>query len=322
MITLLTLTLCAPLAALAGGVPSDLVGAWCGTARDGIELRFTVNSDGTGRYSFTQSGYQESYDFTMEGSASTFTVAVPANNQLGISTCGGTYAFQDGTLTLNITTSFATGRQFQYTATCTKEELKEEEATLNGTYLWNENPEYAITLLVDACKLSFGSNVISADCVTQTDGTLLMTNAGPFFQVDLTAVPAQGQLLVSGNLLLKNASGSLSSLSLQDLDSAVFTLKQPFNIEQIAGSFWRMSQVRRVGNQSPFTNYTELSFAQDGSGSMGDWFTGQFAFTYTVEQDAVKMVFPIQNVNATATLIDNQLVVDFGSVIVNYLESR
>jgi len=69
---------------------------------------------------FEQAGYTESHPITLESDGERFTVSIPANNQLGITECGGAYAYTDGVLTLDITTTFSTGRQYKYTAACQK----------------------------------------------------------------------------------------------------------------------------------------------------------------------------------------------------------
>jgi len=109
------------------GIPDELVGAWTGTGRPvaggpEISLRMTVEADGTGEYTFEQSGYSESYPFALSSDGERFSVDIPAGNQLGIEKVEGTYAYADGVLSLQITTTFASGRQFEYAADCVKDE--------------------------------------------------------------------------------------------------------------------------------------------------------------------------------------------------------
>ncbi len=108
-------------------IPAELVGSWngVGTQAGGgseIALSMSVNADGTGEYTFEQSGYTESYPFTLESDSKLFSVSIPADNQLGITACEGQYDYADGILTLHITTTFSSGRQFEYTVYCVKAE--------------------------------------------------------------------------------------------------------------------------------------------------------------------------------------------------------
>jgi hypothetical protein len=97
--------------------PKELIGGWEGNADD-IHLTFTVSHDGTGSYTFEQSGYTESYDFTMEASSGTFAIKIPEDNKLQIVSCEGTYSYADDVLTLDVCTTFANGRQYAYSVPC------------------------------------------------------------------------------------------------------------------------------------------------------------------------------------------------------------
>lgn len=106
-------------------IQKELVGTWKGSGEpigggSPIALDVVVNADATGSYTFEQAGYVESYPFTMANDTDSFSVSIPADNQLGISTCEGSYSYSDGVLTLNITTEFSSGRQFKYVAECVK----------------------------------------------------------------------------------------------------------------------------------------------------------------------------------------------------------
>lgn len=299
-------------------VPPELVGSWTGVSRDGIQLAFTVDADGTGRYTFTQQGYTESYDFTLESDTETFSATVPADNQLGISACGGTYAYGDGVLTLDITTAFAGGRDFQYVVRCERES-EPRSGPKNGTYLYDQNEKYSITIKDNACRLGFGSNFITAGCQEEGDGTLRVTGAGPYHQVDLTLAPQEGGLWVSGDLILKNARGQINAASLLGLDHAVFTPKPPFALSQIPGSSWIMSTAQSKNEgENPFTSFMELSFYDGGEGVMGDWFSGTYAFTHTVGGNAVTLTFAEQDTVALGTLENDELILDLGAVVVRY----
>ncbi len=102
-------------------IPAELVGTWKGTGipkNNGtqIELEFKVNADGTGEYTFIQGKYRESQPIRISNRENRFSLNVVDNN-----TCEGTYAYEDGVLTLDITTTFANGRTYAYTARCMKE---------------------------------------------------------------------------------------------------------------------------------------------------------------------------------------------------------
>lgn len=103
----------------AGKIPDELTGQWSGSVDD-INLSFNVESDGTGKYSFEQKGYSESYDFKLEAGAETFSVKIPEDNKLGIAKIEGTYAYSEGVLTLDVRTTFSSGRVFTYTVPCRK----------------------------------------------------------------------------------------------------------------------------------------------------------------------------------------------------------
>jgi hypothetical protein len=109
----------------AEAIPEELVGAWSGTGTpvgggSDISLDIIVNANGIGVYTFEQAGYMESYPFTLESDSERFSVSIPAGNQLGIAACEGTYSYANGILTLRITTSFSSGRQYEYVADCVK----------------------------------------------------------------------------------------------------------------------------------------------------------------------------------------------------------
>ena len=106
-------------------IPDELVGQWRGTGMPkgggpAIDLTARIDADGTGEYTFDQSDYHESYPFTISSDDSTFSVDIPADNALGISACGGSWALEGGVLKLDITTTFASGGSYSYTAECEK----------------------------------------------------------------------------------------------------------------------------------------------------------------------------------------------------------
>ena len=95
------------------------IGDWEGSVDD-IWLAFSIYPDGTGTYTFEQSGYSESFDFVLEADTREFFVLVPNLNSLGISSIEGVYTFSEVTqvLTLDVTTTFTTGRVFEYSVPC------------------------------------------------------------------------------------------------------------------------------------------------------------------------------------------------------------
>ena len=123
----LSLLLCA-MSALADAIPDGLAGEWrgTGTPKNGgpsIDLSARINADGSGEYTFIQDDYTESYPFTISSDESAFSVDIPADNTLGISACGGTWTLEAGVLKLDITTTFASGGSFSYTAECEKADV-------------------------------------------------------------------------------------------------------------------------------------------------------------------------------------------------------
>ena len=111
--------------AASASVPEELVGKWHGTGTPkgggpAIDLAARIDADGSGEYTFIQDDYTESYPFTISSDDSSFSVDIPADNYLGIARCEGTWALEDGVLKLDITTTFAYGGSYSYTAECEK----------------------------------------------------------------------------------------------------------------------------------------------------------------------------------------------------------
>ena len=109
------------------GMPAELVGTWKGVGipdnNDGskINLVVRIDEDGTGEYEFEQAGYRESLPFSIDWKDNRFTVHVPINNVANIGICSGTWELKNGKLILDITTEFANGRTYSYTAECEKQ---------------------------------------------------------------------------------------------------------------------------------------------------------------------------------------------------------
>lgn len=93
------------------------VGDWEGQSGN-IYLTFTVNEDGSGQYTFEQSGYRESYPVHLSADDNSFAVDIPENNALSITDCRGTWQYTNEVLTLNVVTTFKGGRQFKYSIPC------------------------------------------------------------------------------------------------------------------------------------------------------------------------------------------------------------
>lgn len=98
---------------------ADFAGTWEGQSGN-IHLTFTVQEDGKGSYAFEQAGYKESYEVALSADDKTFVVDIPADNALGITSCEGSWAFEDEVLTLDVVTTFRNGRQFTYSIPCKK----------------------------------------------------------------------------------------------------------------------------------------------------------------------------------------------------------
>ena len=102
-------------------IPEELVGDWQGVGKPknggpSIDLTIHVEEDGTGKYTFDQAGYHESYPFTISWDGKRFSVDVPATSQLG--SVDGTWEVEDDVLKLDITSTFTSGGSYSYNAEC------------------------------------------------------------------------------------------------------------------------------------------------------------------------------------------------------------
>ena len=107
-------------------MPAELVGTWHGTGvpdegGPDIDLTVRIKENGTGSYTFVQSGYTEDYGFSVTFTDTTFSVDIPETTDIFFASCDGTWALKDGKLVLNIATKFKTGRVYAYTAVCEKQ---------------------------------------------------------------------------------------------------------------------------------------------------------------------------------------------------------
>ena len=113
-------------------VKRALRGTWQGTGTpkggrgNPIDLTVEVDAYGNGSYTFLQGGYSESCPILLTDEGDRFTAEIPADNTLGITQCGGTYELdsETGVLHLDITTTFADGTEYSYTAECVQPEAE------------------------------------------------------------------------------------------------------------------------------------------------------------------------------------------------------
>ena len=180
-------------------VPEEYIGHWAGRVND-ISLSFNVESDGTGVYTFEQSGYTESYEFTLEVGTETFFVQIPEVNTLDIVSIEGTYVYLNEMLILEVSTSFVGGRVFEYTVPCQKVARSSEDGASPDSGGGALQP--GVSLSASQLRL-VGSWSISAGAFSYED-----TGIGGF-EGSFT-VSAEG-LLVSSNMFLFDSSGAFYS---------------------------------------------------------------------------------------------------------------
>ncbi len=105
-------------------IPEEMIGTWegAGTPPAGgspIDLTVTINADGTGEYIFNQGGYTENNPITISYEGSSFSVNT---DDSVLDECVGTWELADGVLTLDITSTLASGATYSYTAELTMAE--------------------------------------------------------------------------------------------------------------------------------------------------------------------------------------------------------
>ena len=128
-------------------IPEELVGDWQGVGKPknggpSIDLTIHVEEDGTGKYTFDQAGYHESYPFTISWDGKRFSVDVPATSQLG--SVDGTWEVEDDVLKLDITSTFTSGGSYSYNAECKRIVAEDKgssaaegnQAGFEGEYSW------------------------------------------------------------------------------------------------------------------------------------------------------------------------------------------
>jgi len=159
-------------------IPAELVGSWQGTGipesnGSDIALQITVNADGSGKYTFEQSGYVESYPFMLQSDSASFSVTIPADNYLSIVSCEGTYTYADGSLSLHIVTTFSGGGQYAYDAVCTKAQAPEfcGEWTLQTINFFTPDADNGIFSIDAGLSIAEGSTYGSG-LTLNADGTI------------------------------------------------------------------------------------------------------------------------------------------------------
>ena len=146
-------------------IPGELIGDWQGVGKPknggpSIDLTIHIEKDGTGKYTFDQAGYHESYPFTISQDGNRFSVDIPATSQLG--SVDGTWEVKDGTLLLDITSTFTSGGSYSYNAECRKtttvaketETVKERRQGIAGEYSW-----LSYHLTVDSAEIVPGTEL-------------------------------------------------------------------------------------------------------------------------------------------------------------------
>ena len=156
----------------------------------------------------------------------------------------------------------------------------------------------------------------TAGYTVEENNAVHVQDKGQFWYFDFTAVMAEDGILVTGDIILKNARGGRDSRSLTGLENAVFTAKAPFDLSQLAGTHWMRREVIKKDEKLPFDS-SEITFG-DGKGSIGDWFYGAASFTYTVENETVTLDFGQDGLQATAVYQDDLLILDFGYAVISY----
>lgn len=188
-----------------------------------------------------------------------------------------------------------------------------------GSYVYETDNKYILTFEGNVCRIGFGGNWITCECSPEADGTVHVAGKDLFYNVDFLATMEKDGILVTGSIALKNAKGKTDRLSLLNLEKAVFTIKPPFELSQIAGTKWSMYRKIKKDAPLPF-NCTEMVFQEDGNGVIGDWFVGMRAFTYVVENNAITFTFPKENIQAVATFEDGYLMLDFGKAAASFIQ--
>lgn len=104
----------------ASAIPAEYIGKWQGKEGD-ITLTFVLSEDSRASFTFEQGRYKGSQEGAIRVTGNQFELEIPADDPMTQS-CGGSYAFQDGVLTLAVLVQFKDGSSFSYTVPCTRVE--------------------------------------------------------------------------------------------------------------------------------------------------------------------------------------------------------
>ncbi len=105
-------------------IPEEMIGTWEGAGippagGSPIDLTVVINEDGTGEYIFIQAGYTENNPMDIAYEGTSFSVNT---DDSVLDECVGTWELADGVLTLDITSTLASGATYSYTAELTMAE--------------------------------------------------------------------------------------------------------------------------------------------------------------------------------------------------------
>ena len=105
-------------------IPEEMIGTWEGAGippagGSPIDLTVVINEDGTGEYIFIQGGYTENNPIEISYEGNSFSVNT---DDSVLDECVGTWELADGVLTLDITSTLASGATYSYTAELTMAE--------------------------------------------------------------------------------------------------------------------------------------------------------------------------------------------------------
>ena len=105
-------------------IPEEMIGTWKGAGippagGSPIDLTVVINEDGTGEYIFIQGGYTENNPIEISYEGNSFSVNT---DDSVLNECVGTWELADGVLTLDITSTLASGATYSYTAELTMAE--------------------------------------------------------------------------------------------------------------------------------------------------------------------------------------------------------
>jgi hypothetical protein len=196
-------------------------------------------------------------------------------------------------------------------------------SSIDGTYVYNIDAMYTISISGERCGIAYGMNFFSGECSREADGTWKLTETSDYSKIDLRVKSDGDQLLVSGDIILINALGQVDRASIS-LENAIFEKSTPVDSATIAGTSWQPASTNDINffMTTLISNYN-LSFDTQGmTGAMGDsMFGATTPFSYTVENDEIHLSFEDASKNGVGTIEDGALVVIFGEVTIYYRQS-